>query len=187
MSAVQSVPDDIRRTRSEADCLYTGEEVAAAVDRMAVTIAARLRDENPLLLVTMTGGLVPAAMLLARLDFPLQVDYIHLTRYGTATSGGQIEWRRRPSASVAGRTVLLVDDLLDHGLTLAAAVDALRAEGAREVLTAVLVVKRIDARPGLAGVDFHALETPDRYLFGAGMDYKTYWRNCAGIYAVKGQ
>ncbi|MGE3773784.1 MAG: hypoxanthine-guanine phosphoribosyltransferase, partial [Gammaproteobacteria bacterium] len=177
---------DLRRTRAEADCLDPGEEVAAAADRMAAAITARLRNANPLLLVTMTGGLFPAALLLARLDFPLQVDYVHLTRYGTATSGGTIEWRRRPAASVAGRTVLLVDDLLDHGLTLAAAVDELKKEGAREVLTAVLVVKRVAARPGLARVDFYALETPDRYLFGAGMDYKTYWRNCAGIYAVKG-
>lgn len=186
MSTPDTVPAEITRTRAEADCLYTGDEVAAAADRMAADITARLCDANPLLLVTMTGGLFPAALLLARLDFPLQVDYVHLTRYGSATSGGTIEWRRRPSASVAGRTVLLVDDLLDHGLTLAAAVDELRQEGAREVLTAVLVVKRIVERPGLAHVDFHALETPDRYLFGAGMDYKTYWRNCAGIYAVKG-
>lgn len=186
MNGAHPVPDDIQRTRDEADCLYTGADVAAAADRMATAITARLRDSNPLLLVTMTGGLVPAALLLARLDFPLQVDYLHLTRYGAATSGGAIEWRRRPSASVAGRTVLLVDDLLDHGLTLAAAVEELKAEGALEVLTAVLVVKRIEQRPGLRHVDFHALETPDRYLFGAGMDYKTYWRNCAGIYAVKG-
>jgi len=185
MSA-SSVPEEIRRTRAEADCLYTGTEVDVAVDRMAQAIDERLRDANPLLLVTMTGGLYPAALLLARLEFPLQVDYVHLTRYGTATSGGTIEWRKRPSASVAGRTVLLVDDLLDHGLTLAAAVDELKQEGAHEVLTAVLVVKRVVDRPGLAQVDFHALETPDRYLFGAGMDYKTYWRNCAGIYAVKG-
>lgn len=181
-----AVPADIQRTRDEADCLYTGAEVEQACDRMAVSIAARLRDANPLLLVTMTGGLVPAALLMSRLDFPLQIDYIHLTRYGQATQGGQIEWRKRPPASIAQRTVLLVDDLLDHGLTLAAAVDECRAQGAHEVLTAVLVVKQIDHRPGLAQVDFHALETPDRYLFGAGMDYKTYWRNCAGIYAVKG-
>ena len=82
--------------------------------------------------------------------------------------------------------MLLVDDLLDHGLPFAAAVEELRAEGAREVLTAVLVVKEMQNRPGLDAVDFHALVTPDRYLFGAGMDYKTYWRNCAGVYAVKG-
>lgn len=180
-----SVAPEIQRTRDEADCLYTGEQVASACDRMALAIDRRLRGSNPLLLVTLTGGLVPAALLLARLDFPLQVDYIHLTRYGAATSGGTINWIRRPSATLAGRTVLLVDDLLDHGLTLAAAVEECRQVGASEVMTAVLVVKQLAARPGLQQVDFHALETPDRYLFGAGMDYKTYWRNCAGIYAVR--
>jgi hypoxanthine phosphoribosyltransferase len=182
---VSLVPEDVRRARDEADCLYTGEEVAQACDRMAAAVAARLRAHNPLLLVTMTGGMLPAALLMSRLDFPLQVDYIHLTRYGAATSGGEIAWLRRPAASLVDRCVLLVDDLLDHGLTLAAAVDECRRAGAREVLTAVLVVKDVPNRPGLPGVDFHALVTPDRYLFGAGMDYKTYWRNCAGIYAVK--
>lgn len=183
---MSAVPADIQRTRDEADCLYTGEEVAQACERMARAVDARLRGSNPLLLVTMTGGMVPAALLMSRLDFPLQLDYIHLTRYGSATSGGDIEWLRRPAVSLEGRTVLLVDDLLDHGITLGAAVDECRKSGAREVLTAVLVVKDVVNRPGLAAVDFHALVTPDRYLFGAGMDYKTYWRNCAGIYAVKG-
>jgi hypoxanthine phosphoribosyltransferase len=85
---VSLVPEDVRRARDEADCLYTGEEVAQACDRMAAAVAARLRAHNPLLLVTMTGGMLPAALLMSRLDFPLQVDYIHLTRYGAATSGG---------------------------------------------------------------------------------------------------
>jgi len=183
---MSGVPDDIQRTRDEADCLYTGDEVASACDRMARAVDARLRGTNPLLLVTMTGGMMAAALLMSRLDFPLQIDYIHLTRYGSATMGGTIEWLRRPAMSLEGRTVLLVDDLLDHGLTLQAAVDECRISGAREVLTAVLVVKEVVNRPGLAATDFHALVTPDRYLFGAGMDYKTYWRNCAGIYAVKG-
>lgn len=183
---MSTVPADIQRARDEADCLYTGDEVAGACDRMARSVNARLRGTNPLLLVTMTGGMMPAALLMSRLDFPLQIDYIHLTRYGNATTGGAIEWLRRPAMSLAGRTVLLVDDLLDHGLTLQAAVEECRNSGAREVLTAVLVVKDVVNRPGLVKVDFHALVTPDRYLFGAGMDYKTYWRNCAGIYAVKG-
>lgn len=173
--------------RDEADCLYSPEEVALACDRMAAAVSARLRDCNPLLLVTMTGGMFPASLLMARLDFPLQVDYIHLTRYGAETRGGEIAWLRRPATSLAGRTVLLVDDLLDHGLTLAAAVEECRQAGALAVLTAVLVVKDVANRPGLPSVDFHALTTPDRYLFGAGMDYKTYWRNAGGIYAVRGQ
>lgn len=178
--------EEIERTRREADLLYTQAQVDAAVRDMAVDIGARLGHANPLLLVTMTGGLVPAALLLPHLDFPLQLDYVHVTRYGNDTSGGRIEWIRRPPATLRDRTVLLIDDLLDRGLTLAAAVDECRAMGAREVLTAVLVRKEMPTRPGLARTDFHALVTPDRYLFGYGMDYKTWWRNGPGIFAVKG-
>ena len=177
---------EVHDVKREADLLYDSAQIDRAVDRMASAITARLAHSTPLLLVTMTGGLVPSALLLARLDFPLQVDYIHLTRYGHATAGGELQWIRRPPSTVAGRVVLVVDDLLDHGLTLQAAVDECTRLGAAEVLTAVLVIKDIAARPGLPTTDFHALTTPDRYLFGYGMDYKTYWRNGPGIYAVKG-
>ena len=186
MSNPTPTTEEISSVRARAECLWTREQLELACDSMAQAITARLADANPLLLVVMTGGLVPAAMLLPRLEFPLQVDYIHLTRYGAATVGGEIEWVRRPPAHLAGRTVLLVDDLLDHGLTLQAAVHECELLGARSVLTAVLAVKRMGQRAGLAGVDFHAVETPDRYLFGYGMDYKSWWRNGAGIFAVEG-
>src|SRR5690606_3740870 len=120
---------------------------------------ARLGDRRPLLLCAMTGGIVPTAMLLTRIGFPLQVDYLHVTRYGNATTGGARQWVKRPPASLRGRVVLLVDDLLDRGVTLAAAVDACRDLGAAEVFTAVLVVKELPTRPGLQRTDFHALTT----------------------------
>lgn len=186
MSTHGPTREEISTVRARADCLWTREQLEIACDSMALAITEQLADANPLLLVVMTGGLVPAAMLLPRLEFPLQVDYIHLTRYGAATVGGNIEWIRRPPTQVAGRTVLLVDDLLDHGLTLQAAVRECELLGARSVLTAVLAVKQMDARAGLSRVDFHAVETPDRYLFGYGMDYKSWWRNGAGIFAVEG-
>ncbi len=177
------VTQEILDVRARAEQLYDVAAVERAVDVMAAAITATLHDKNPLLLTVMTGGIVPAGMLLQRLDFPLQVDYIHLTRYGDKTHGGDITWVKSPP-DVAGRTVLLVDDLLDHGLTLQAAVERCRDQGAAEVLTAVLLVKQLDKRNGLAKTDFHALETSDRYLFGLGMDYKHYWRNGPGVFAV---
>lgn len=177
------VTQEILDVRASAEQLYDVATVERAVDAMATAITASLHDKNPLLLTVMTGGIVPAGMLLQRLDFPLQVDYIHLTRYGDSTSGGEITWVK-PPPDVTGRTVLLVDDLLDHGLTLQAAVDRCLELGAAAVLTAVLLVKKIEQRSGLASTDFHALETSDRYLFGLGMDYKHYWRNGPGVFAV---
>ncbi len=176
---------DIDRVLADAEQLYGRREVDEAFDRMAAAITDRLGQRRPLLLCAMTGGMVPTAMLLPRLAFPLQVDYLHLTRYGARTAGGTLQWVKRPPAYLRNRVVLLIDDLLDHGLTLGAAVDACAEMGAAEVLTAVLVIKDVANRPGLATTDFHGLATPDRYLFGYGMDYKTWWRNGPGIYAAR--
>ena len=175
---------EVARVRAGARCLASMAEVHRACDAMAERISARLQDANPLLLCVMTGGASPLALLLERLDFPLQVDYVHLTRYGLATSGGDITWIKRPPESIRGRTVLVVDDILDHGLTLSALIDECHAQGAAEVLSAVLVTKTIANRAGLAAADFSALTLPDEYLFGCGMDYKSYLRNAPGIYAV---
>ncbi len=170
--------------RRRAERLFSPAEIEIAVCRMADEITARIGTHQPLLLTLMTGGLVPTALLLPHLDFPLQVDYLHLTRYGQATTGGELSWLREPALPLAGRTVLLVDDLLDRGITLQAAVESCRARGAAEVLTAVLIHKEMPTRPGLERTDFAALRSPDRYLFGYGMDYKTYWRNAPGIFAA---
>lgn len=177
-------PPELAAVRAGARCLADMHTVNSACDAMAARITARLADANPLLLCVMTGGAMPLALLLERLDFPLQVDYVHLTRYGLATSGGEISWIKRPPPSIAGRTVLVVDDILDHGLTLSALIEECRAQGAAEVLSAVLVTKTLAHRAGLAQADFSALTLPDEYLFGCGMDYKTYLRNAPGIFAV---
>ena len=178
------VPLELTDVHKHAQCLASVDEIEVAFDRMAVAITEKLSQANPLLLAIMTGGIVPLAMLLPRLGFPLQVDYTHLTRYGMRTTGGELRWVKRPPEDVQGRTVLLVDDLLDHGITLAAVVDECRRLGAAEVMTAVLVTKTIEQRAGLTHTDFSGMSLPDEYLFGYGMDYKTYLRNAPGIFAV---
>ncbi|MDR2032492.1 MAG: hypoxanthine-guanine phosphoribosyltransferase [Azoarcus sp.] len=178
---------DIWRMRDEADCLADGLAVDAAIARMALAINARLAKSDPLVFAVMNGGLILSGRLLPLLDFPLEVSYLHATRYGHATQGDEeIEWRAHPGENVRGRTVLVIDDVLDEGHTLVAIVEHLRALGANEVFSAVLVNKLHEhkARPGLRA-DFTGLELPDRFLFGCGMDYRGYWRNANAIYAVK--
>ncbi len=179
--------NEMKRVMAEADCIFTPSEVDAALERMATAISSRLAGENPLVLCVMHGGLIPAGRLLPLLRFPLESGYLHATRYGHETCGGHLDWKVRPTEDLRGRTVLLVDDILDEGRTLAAIIDYCREEGAKEVLTAVLVDKRHERKvhPGMEA-DFTGLVSPDRFLFGCGMDYKGYWRNAPGIYAVKG-
>lgn len=166
-----------------ADVLYTEAQVEAVLDRMAEAITGALADRDPVLLCVMLGGVVPTGKLLSRLAFPLQLNYVHATRYDGATEGGELRWVARPGCDLRGRTVLLVDDILDEGHTLAAIHQACHTLGAARVQSAVLVEKR-HGRKADYQADFVGLEVEDRYVFGYGMDYKGYLRNAPGIYAV---
>ena len=177
--------EESQQAMKEADLLCSPEQIAAALDRMAVQIKQQLGEQNPLVLCVMTGGVVPTGMLLPRLDFPLTLDYIHATRYGHNTQGGELEWIVRPSKPLKDRVVLLIDDILDEGLTLEAIIHDCKNAGAKAVYSAVLVEK-IRQRPTAIKADFVGVDVEDRYLFGYGMDYKGYLRNAAGIFAVKG-
>lgn len=182
----ETLLEEACRVRAEADCLATRATVDAAYARMAAEITQRLRSANPLVYVVMHGGLVVAGQLLPRLDFPLETGYLHATRYGHALNGAELDWRVKPTHDPAGRSVLVIDDILDEGHTLAAIRRNLADAGATAVLTAVLVHK-IHERKAVAGMraDFSGLDIADRFLFGCGMDYKGYWRNTPGIYAVR--
>ncbi|HHQ13470.1 MAG TPA: hypothetical protein ENK16_00425 [Chromatiales bacterium] len=119
-----------------------------------------------------------------RLEGNYELDYCHLTRYRGRESGGQLEWVRKPAAAMDGRTVLIVDDIYDEGMTL----EHLRNEcirlGAARVVTAVLVAKTHGRDQGRRRPDFTGLTVPDRYVFGAGMDYRHRWRHLPAIYAL---
>jgi hypoxanthine phosphoribosyltransferase len=178
-------PEQAWDVYAAAECLYTRAQVETALDRLAAAISARLAKHNPLLLCVMTGGVVPVGCLLPRLDFPLELDYVHATRYQGTTRGGTLEWRAAPRCPLQGRSVLIVDDILDEGNTLAAIVDHCRSHGAATAHTAVLVEKQLP-RAKAHSADFVGLTVPNRYVFGYGMDYHEYLRNAPGIYAVAG-
>lgn len=176
--------EELKVIYNESDCLHTAEAVDAAYDRMASDITEKIGHTKPLVLCVMTGGIIPAGQLITRLEFPLQMDYIHATRYSGGTSGGELEWIHRPRCSLQGRVVLLVDDIHDEGLTLAAISNECKSSGASEVYTAVLVNK-IHNRKNNTTADFVGLDVEDRYVFGCGMDYQGFWRNAPGIHAIK--
>ena len=174
-----------REVLASAELLCSADEVAAAVTRLAGEIAERLGDAHPVLMPVMNGAVVFAGQLMPQLRFPLEQDFIHATRYGNTTSGGTLQWLVEPAAAnVTGRTVLVLDDILDEGITLAAIRDRLLERGAAACYTAVLVDKDIGrSRPVTA--DFVGLRLPNRYLFGFGMDVNGAWRNLPALYALK--
>jgi hypoxanthine phosphoribosyltransferase len=172
------------RLLEEADILFAPDAVNAAVARMAAEISAKLKDEFPVVLSVMGGAAVFTGRLLPLLAFPLEFGAIEVTRYNNTTQGRDIAWRLAPKDNVRDRTVLVVDDILDEGVTMAAIRKKLLEMGAKQVYSAVFADKDIGrAKP--AHADFVGVTVPNRYVFGFGMDAYGLWRNLPAIYALK--
>jgi hypoxanthine phosphoribosyltransferase len=178
-------PQEARELLAEADLLCSAEKSTLAVRRVADEITTRLQDANPLVLAVMGGAVIFTGQLLPLLTFPMDFDYLHATRYGDLIAGGELSWIVQPRANVRGRIVLVVDDILDEGLTLAAIRDHLQQQGAAEVLTAVFAEKELGREKPISA-DFVGIRLPNRFVFGFGMDVKGAWRNLPAVYAVKG-
>jgi len=180
--------DHLEEIRTNADCVCTAKEITAGLDKMAKEITHKLKDTRPIVLCVMTGALIPMGQLLTRLNFPLEIDYLHATRYRGAVRGGDLHWLVTPHLDLKNRTVLVVDDILDGGLTLSAILDFCKQAGATAAYSAVILDRvrqreeGIHLNPDFVGI---RLENEDRFLFGFGLDYKGYWRNLQEIYAVK--
>ncbi|MDQ8038900.1 MAG: hypoxanthine-guanine phosphoribosyltransferase [Rickettsiella sp.] len=180
------IPTHIQEVKQKAKCLFTKKEIEAGLDKIAKAISETLSEKNPVVLCVLIGGLIPAGNLLPRLDFPLELDYIHATRYEQETIGADIKWVVKPRVSLKNRNVLIIEDILDGGLTLAAIVEYCHQQGASAVHTAVLLDKQgAERAPGGTNVaDFTAIAMNDGFVFGYGMDYDGYLRNAPGIYVV---
>lgn len=176
--------DTAESVYAKADCLYTREQVESAIEAMAGEINQTLAGKNPILVCIMNGGVVVFGKLLVQIKFPCEVDFVHASRYENNIGGTDLKWSAKPSIDPEGRSILLVDDIFDEGITMQAIEEEYRKQGAKEVLKAVLVEKD-RKRTVDASIDFTGLVVPDRYVFGYGMDYKGFLRHASGIYAER--
>ena len=175
----------IKKVESESDILCDSNEINKALDLLAEVITKDLADKNLLILCVMSGGIIPTGHLVTRLDFPLQLDYVHATRYQGETSGGKLHWIQEPTMTLQDRNILIVDDIFDEGITLLEIAKYCDEKGASSVYSAVLVNK-VHTRKADYTPNYIGLNIEDRYLFGFGMDYRNYLRNVNAIHAVKG-
>ena len=186
---------ELSEAMRSAELIHDRAAIEAAIARMAGEIAADYRDAGvapdaagrPLFVTVMHGGLPFAAQLaleIGALGLDLEFDYLHATRYRGASSGGELAWKHRPETDLRGRRVLLVDDIVDEGHTLAQVRAWCDGQGAREVRIAAMVTKRHDRCVACLCADYAGLEVPDRYVFGYGMDYYEQGRNLPAIYAL---
>ncbi len=175
--------EELNQIKSDATLLHDAVTIEKSLDRLAEQLTQDYARKKPVFLVVMNGGLVVAGRLLAKLDFPAQIDYCHATRYRGEITGSNIEWKAEPNLDLSGRHVVIVDDILDEGFTLQAIVDYCLDKNVASVKTLVLIEKTHN-RKAVKGMqaDYCELKTPDEYIFGFGMDLNHYWRNCDAIY-----
>ena len=173
-------PAGHRHLPAGARVVVSETEIEAALARLAREITARLGERRPIVMTVLHGGLIVAGHLLVRLPFPLDCDCVHVGRYGEATAGGALRWIAGPTTDVAGRSVLLVDDILDEGVTLASIRQRLLGLGAREVLVAAFALKDLPGPRGLEP-DFVGVRVPNEFVCGFGMDADGGWRNLPAI------
>ncbi len=169
----------------QAEQLYTLAEIDQVLEQLAKKLTQQYADDNPVILCVMNGSVMTTGHLLPKLAFPLELDYIHATRYGEKTVGGDLVWQSEPMIDLANRTVILIEDIYDQGVTLMALRAFCEKAGAKTVVCLALVEKLHDNKVGQIP-EFIGMTVPDRYVFGFGMDYQGYWRNAPGIYAVAG-
>jgi hypoxanthine phosphoribosyltransferase len=167
--------------------IFDKAAVDAAVAHCAESLNKRFTEPGdttfPLVLGVMGGAVVFTGSLLPQLKFPLEFDYIHVTRYGDDDRGGEVIWKVIPRQNVSGRTIVVVDDILDEGETLAHVKQRLMEMGAAEVIIVVFADKNIKREKPIRA-DIIGLTIPDKFVVGFGMDAYGYWRNLPGLWAL---
>lgn len=167
-----------------ADLIYSAEIIEKTIQNLADEITEKLAGQYPLVLCVMKGGIIFAGHLLPKLAFPLDFDYIQVSRYHDRTSGGEMNWSLFPQNTlIKDRVVLVIDDILDEGITLAGIRKKVLECGARAFYSTVLVDKDLGKTKSFQA-DFIGLNLPNRYVFGFGMDIHGVWRNLPAIYAI---
>lgn len=170
-----------------SELIYNYEQISVALDKLAMVLNKTMANTNPIVLCVMNGALIFSGHLLTRFTFACELDYVHATRYRNTTQGDELKWLSYPKNSLKGRTVLILDDILDEGITIRAIEEHCYSEGAKKVEMAVLVHKKHDR----CCIDIDsanvALEVEDRYIFGFGMDYEGKFRHLNAIYSLTGK
>ncbi len=175
----------LSEVQRECDLILNKRQVSQTVVKVASAIEKDFKSVNPLFLIVMNGGLLFASDVLKACPFRSSVDYIHASRYGDEMVGSMLSWYARPTSDLTGRDVLVLDDILDGGITLSGITEYCHAQGANSVTSVIFANKPIERQDGgIQHADIVGVDIPDRYVFGYGMDYKGAWRQLQEVYAV---
>ncbi len=166
--------------------LIAKKDIVQSIEKLAATINKDFMGQDVVVLCVMTGGMVFCSHLLTHLSFPVRFDYVHISRYGDKDHGGQLRWIKEPNLNLDGQNILIVDDMIDEGVSLTEVVNFCLNKNPRSVKTAVLLNKEKPRKHNdIVEPDYHGFAIEDKFVYGFGIDYKHYYRNAENIYLVE--
>jgi len=168
---------------SRSQLVYTHEEIVSAIDLLARKLNRQFKNKKALILPVLTGAIPFVGMLLPRLSFTIEVNYFHVSRYQNNVGTNQIKITHQPSPeSVLNQEVLVVDDILDEGITLKLINEQLITMKPKSITNVVLFEKQLDIKKEISA-HYVGLYVPDAYVFGFGLDFNGAGRNIPDLYS----
>ncbi len=183
--AIKDLADSINAAYSAT--LQMSEDAGLLLEsEVALAVNQPIKKEVVVLCV-MNGGMVFCAHLLPLLNFPLQFDALQISRYGDKDIGGALRWLKKPTIELRNKHLLIIDDLIDEGVSLTEVFNYCEGENPASTKVAVLLNKETTRRaPEAITPNYIGLSIPDEFIFGFGIDYKNYYRNLLDIYSITG-
>lgn len=157
--------------------------ILEAVERVASKMREDLKDKNPVFLVVLNGAFMYAADLLKRVEIPAEVSFVKMSSYSGKSSSGVVSEILGLNVDVKGRTVVIVEDIVDSGLTMKRMTEILMQKGVKELHITTLLAKPSAIKYDV-NIEYAALEIPNDFIVGYGLDYDGYGRNLKDIYTV---
>jgi hypoxanthine phosphoribosyltransferase len=181
--SIGKMEERLRIGDKEFDPFLTEKEILEGVDRVAEQLNEQLAEARPLFLSVLNGAFLFSADLLKRLHIDCEISFVKVASYHGTTSTGTVKQLVGLNESLEGRTVVILEDIVDTGNTLQSIVRSLREHHPRELRVATLLFKP-DAYRGERVIDHRALTVPDEFLVGYGLDYDGLGRNLRDIYKL---
>ena len=168
-------------SQAKLHSLFPRAEIEAAVSRLASEINKDYHDKNPLLLGILKGSFMFMADLIRHLDFPLEVEFVRLSSYGRGrASSGKVKMVQGLHSLIKGRHVLVIEDIVDTGLTTASFLNYLRKKKPASLKLCTLTDKP-SRRQVPVTIDYLGLTVPNKFLVGYGLDWDERFRNLPDI------
>ena len=162
--------------------IISNEECMSSIKKISNELTSELCNKFPIVITVMNGALIFSGNLIPLLKFPLQCDYIHATRYNDSTLGKDtVVFKSKPTIDLTNRTILILDDILDEGITMKCINEFIAEQGAKEIINCFLFKKDISRKIQFSNI-YYGIKVPNKYIFGMGMDVKGLWRNMLDIY-----